>query len=88
MWGCFCFKAHDRLHLFSRCAALSVPTMHHSLNISHYWNVLLLFGTRSEGLVYPEAKLFERLVKPSLFSSPSDANTACQGFHNKLELNI
>lgn len=62
--------------------------MHHSLNISHYWNVLLLFGTRSEGLVYPEAKLFERLVKPSLFSSPSDANTACQGFHNKLELNI
>lgn len=61
--GCFCLKAHDGLHLFSGCAALSVPTMHRSLNISHYWNVPLLFGTRSEGLVYPEAKLFEeRLV--------------------------
>lgn len=65
--GCFCFKTHDGLHLF----VFSVPTMHSSLNISHYWNVLLLFGTRSEGLVYPEAKLFEeRLVKPSLLFFP------------------
>jgi len=63
--GCLCFKTHDGLHLFfwGGYAALSVPTMHSSLNISHYWNVPLLFGTRSEGLVYPEAKLFEeRLV--------------------------
>lgn len=71
--GCICFKTHDGLHLFVFLvyAALSVPTMHSALNISHYWNVLLLFGTRSEGLVYPEAKLFEeRLVKPSLFFFP------------------
>ncbi len=63
--------------------------MQHFLNVSHYWNALLLFGTRSEGLVYPEAKLFEeRQVKPSRFSKPSDANAACQGFQNKLKLNI
>ncbi len=63
--------------------------MHHFLNASHYWNVLLLFGTRSESLVYPEAKLFEeRQGKPSRFSKPSDANTTRQGFQNTLELNI
>lgn len=76
-------------HLFVGCAALSVPTMHHFLNASHYWNVPLVLGTRSEGLVYPEAKLFqERQVQPGCFSKPSDANTTCQGFQNKLELNV
>lgn len=87
--GWFCFKAHDGLHLFLGCATLSVPTMHRTLNISHYWNVLLLFGTCSEGLVYPEAKLFEeRLVKLSIGQPGKMTNTTCQGFHNKLELNI